>query len=109
MQIKSFSVKNFKNFQNRVSFDFSKTRDYGFNSALIKNGLVNKALVYGYNDSGKTNLGLAMMDITSHLGCGSSILSHDTYYLNAYSADECAEFTYVFLDNGQKEIIYSIR
>ncbi|MCH3909265.1 MAG: hypothetical protein LKF75_05085 [Bacilli bacterium] len=109
MQIKSFSVKNFKNFQNRVSFDFSKTRDYGFNSALIKNGLVNKALVYGYNDSGKTNLGLAMMDITSHLGCGSSILSHDTYYLNAYSADECAEFTYVFLDNGQKEIIYSYK
>jgi AAA15 family ATPase/GTPase len=109
MQIKSFSVKNFKNFQNQITFDFSKTRDYGFNTSLVKNGLVNKSLIYGYNGSGKSNLGFAMMDITNHLSDNIHDFSHYNNYLNANSVDDYAEFTYVFLDNGQKEITYSYK
>ena len=39
--IKKFSVKNFKNFREKLVLDFSRVRDYEFNDFLIKNGIVN--------------------------------------------------------------------
>ena len=39
IMIKKFSVKNFKNFKEKLTLDFSKIRDYGFNQSLIKNNL----------------------------------------------------------------------
>lgn len=65
--LKKFEVKNFKGFKNKLILDLSATRDYSFNSKLIRNGLVNKGLIYGKNGTGKSNLGLAMFDITWHL------------------------------------------
>jgi AAA15 family ATPase/GTPase len=56
--LKSFSVTGFKGFRDTCTIDFSKVRDYDFNQNLIKNGLVNKVLLYGKNGSGKSNLGL---------------------------------------------------
>ena len=107
IMIKRFSVKNFKNFRNRLTLDFSCVRDYAFNTQLIKSGLVNKMLIYGPNNSGKSNLGAAIMDITNHLtdnyGMVNPIYS---YYINGNSVDDLVEFEYVFLLNNM-EIKYS--
>ncbi len=108
IMIKKFRVKNFKNFKDTLLLDFSKIRDYGFNQSLIRNGLVNKMLIYGPNNSGKSNLGAAMMDITTHLtdNFGTNILY--LYYLNGDFIDETVEFTYDFLLNN-KDVTYSYK
>jgi len=107
--IKRFSVKNFKNFKEKLILDFSKTREYEFNQNLIKNGLVNKMLIYGPNNSGKSNLGAAVMDITTHLtdNYGTDNLIY-AYYLNGDFVDDVVEFKYEFLFNDN-EIVYSYK
>lgn len=65
--IKKIEVSNYKGFSDIISFDFSNTRDYKFNKDLIKNNLVNKAIIYGKNGSGKSNIGFALFDLTAHL------------------------------------------
>lgn len=98
--LKKFSVKNFKNFKERLTLDFSRGRDYEFNQKLIKNGLINKMLIYGPNNSGKSNLGAAIMDITTHLtdnyGVDNIIYA---YYVNGDYVDNIVEFKYEFLLN----------
>ncbi len=37
------------------------------NQRVIRNGIIKDSVILGYNASGKTNLGLAMMDIIVHL------------------------------------------
>ncbi len=107
--IKRFSVRNFKNFKEELVLDFSKTRDYEFNQSLIKDGLVNKMLIYGKNNSGKSNLGAAIMDITTHLtdniGFDNKLYE---YYMNGDCAKEEVSFKYEFLLDG-KEITYAYK
>ena len=107
--LRKFSVKNFKNFKDNLVLDFSKSRDYEFNQHLIKNGLVNKMLIYGPNNSGKSNLGAAIMDITTHLtdnyGINNIIYA---YYINGDFVDNTVDFKYEFLLNN-KEITYSYK
>lgn len=104
--LKSFKVKNFKNFKKNIILDFSATHDYEFSTQLIKNNLINKALIYGKNNTGKSNLGAAIMDITSHLTdnqCSNNPLYK--YYINGDSKKRIAEFEYIFLF-GDKEVTY---
>jgi len=61
-----FKVENFKNF-NALEFDFEKARNYEFNENAVKDGIVKTSVVYGTNGSGKTNLGLALLDISTTL------------------------------------------
>lgn len=107
--IKKFSVRNFKNFNTELVLDFSKTRDYSFNQNLIKNGLVNKMVIYGPNNSGKSNLGAAIMDITNHLtdynGQENKLY---LYYLNGNYVDDEVSFKYEFLFDD-KEVEYSYK
>lgn len=63
--LKKFSVTNFKNFQEKTTFDLGDTRNYKFNSKCVKDGIVNKAIIYGKNASGKSNLLFAIFDIVS--------------------------------------------
>lgn len=106
--IKKFSVKNFKNFENILEVDFSRKRDYEFNQYLIKNGLINKMLIYGPNNSGKSNLGAAIMDITRHLTDNRNDNLLYAYYLNGNGVEQYVEFKYDFLF-GTQEISYSYR
>ncbi len=99
--IKKFSVTNFKNFKDKLTLDFSKSRDYNFNSHLIVNDLINKAIVFGYNSSGKSNLGFAIMDITSHLTDNIKQENHYSYSLNLESGKNEATFEYEFLFSNQ--------
>lgn len=105
IMIRKFSVENFKGFKEKITLDFSRTRDYSFNSYLIKNKIVNKGIIYGKNGSGKSNLGFALYDLTVHLT--DKIKPSMDWYLNYRNLDNdnyVANFEYEFyFDN---EIYY---
>lgn len=105
--LKKFSVENFRSFKNKITIDFATSRDYDFNGELIKNGLINKALIYGPNSSGKSNLGFALMDITAHLtdNVSNQPYLHYKFPINLESGKNEILFEYVFYFNG-KDIVY---
>ena len=65
--LKLFEVAEFKNFSKKMTVDFSDVHDYQFHTDCITNGLIGKMIIYGRNSVGKSNLGLAMFDVVSHL------------------------------------------
>lgn len=92
-----FAVKNFRNFGEWFEFDLSSPKQYEFNASALKDGVVNHAMIYGINGGGKSNLGLAMIDLTHHLLDDQQISpSLVGNYLNASSANTLAEFKYTF-------------
>ncbi len=106
--LKRFEVMGFKNFSNSIILDFTDVRDYKFNTKCIKNDLLNKMIVYGKNSVGKTNLGLALFDITTHLTDKNVTPGVYDFYLNVDENAKYAEFHYVF-QFGQSEVSYSYR
>lgn len=97
--LKKFKVCNFKSFEKEFVLDLSATNGYTFNTECIRNGIVNCAMVYGYNGIGKSNLGWAIFDIIEHLTDKSRIEFPYRHYLNACSKNDLAEFSYEFLIN----------
>ncbi|HQI04023.1 MAG TPA: AAA family ATPase [bacterium] len=91
-----FEVKNFKNFKDNFVLDFTKTSGYNFNPECVKDGIVNKAIIYGPNAIGKSNLGFAIFDIVSHITDKKKSQELYTDYLNAESDIKLAEFAYYF-------------
>lgn len=63
--LKKITVRNYKCFD-ELTFDLSAA-DYSYNPILVKDGVVNKALVFGKNGTGKTSLGFAIFDLIQHL------------------------------------------
>lgn len=106
--LKKFTVKNFKNFSNSCTMDFTKTREYDFNLHLIKNGVINKALIYGANGTGKSNLGLAIMDISIHLSDNQRNMWLYSFPLNGDTSYNYMSFEYIF-DFAGEEIVYSYK
>lgn len=105
--LKKFTVQNYKGFKDAISIDFSKYRDYKFNSHVINNGLLTKAVIYGKNATGKTNFGLALFDITLHLVDKQQSPHEYINYLNAASVESSASFEYIFLlDNTEVSYRY---
>ena len=94
--LKEFRVKNFRSFQDWFVFKLDNVRDYGFNGECIKNNIINKAVVYGENSSGKSNLGFAIMDISTHLFDGLNQISPYKNFLNLSSTETEASFVYIF-------------
>lgn len=92
-------VKNFKQFKD-LAFDFTKTREYGFNTDCLTEGVLKTVLVYGANASGKSNLGFAIFDIVQHLCDKTSKPKAYKYYLNADNSSEPAWFSYLFKLGG---------
>ena len=95
--IKQFRVRNFKNFNEEIVFNLTNNRDYGWNESLVKDGLINKAIIYGENNSGKSNLGAAIMDITTHLSDNFHINRLYNHYSNGNSIDNDVSFNYEFV------------
>ena len=98
-----FSVKNYKNFENEISIDFSQVGGYKFNEDCLSNNILSKVLIYGKNATGKSNLGLALFDITKNLF--SRPLNDDqnfTSFLNNNSDNVIATFCYIFLHNNNE-------
>jgi len=65
--LKRFEVEGFKCFDFPLIIDFSDIKQYSFNRDCISNNLLKTLIVYGKNAVGKSNLGLAIFDLVSHL------------------------------------------
>ncbi|CAB5495995.1 hypothetical protein THERMOT_424 [Bathymodiolus thermophilus thioautotrophic gill symbiont] len=102
--LEKFSVTNFKNFNEKLTFDFTAS-DYQFNPQSVKEGLVKTAIIYGANASGKSNLGFAMFDIVQHLTDNASKGSFYQNYLTKPNKHPCAEFEYCFIFK-QNKVVY---
>ena len=86
--LKKVEITNFKNFNEKFTFDLSDTNNFEFNKECIKDGIVRKALIYGQNGCGKSNLALAMFDMISHLTDKSFNKNKYNNYLNANNDDK---------------------
>ena len=108
IMLQLFEVTGFKNFEKKMRLDFSDVRDYKFNDNCIENNLLSKIIVYGKNASGKSNLGLAVFDIVSHMTTNNVTPGLYDYYLNVNNKTGFAEFRYVFAF-GDSKIDYLYR
>ncbi|MCK4260987.1 MAG: AAA family ATPase [Halanaerobiales bacterium] len=90
-----FRVKNFKNFKDELVFRLDQVKNYEFSSNAIMDGIVKTALVYGKNGSGKSNLGLAIFDITLNLTDNESNLNKYKPFTNLFKGG-IAKFYYKF-------------
>lgn len=105
--LKKFKVKNFKKFKDELEFDFDNIKNYQFNTEVIDNGLVNVALVYGSNGSGKSNLGFAIFDIILHTTENvKKLIFYKNYLYGNGSLKDRAEFSYEF-KFGEDSVIYN--
>ena len=94
-----FSVKNFKGFKDTISLDLSAS-NYEFNHECVRDGYAHKALIYGYNGVGKSNFGLAVMDIIINLTDKEKTLLFTGSYRNAETDNKIIEFNYKFKFDG---------
>ncbi len=100
-----FQVKNFKKFKDEIIFDLSNTRNYSFNEEVIKGKILNKALIYGSNGSGKSNLGFAIFDIIFHTTDNEKIKKfYENYLYGNGIIEKKAEFIYTFKILGESVI-----
>ena len=109
--LKKFTVSNYRSFENPITLDFTNIGEFDFNEECVEGGLINKAIMYGKNAVGKTNLGLAVVDVMTMIpGKASDItLRHArakaSGFINAKTNEQVAKFEYVFqIEN--KEIRY---
>jgi len=101
-----FSVKNFKGFKDTISLDLSAS-NYEFNNECVLDGYAHKALIYGYNGVGKSNLGLAIMDIIINLTDKEKGPLLTSNYSNAETVNSLVEFRYKFkFQNSMVEYCY---
>lgn len=95
--LKKVEITNFKNFNEKFTFDLSDTNSFQFNEKSIQNGIVNTGVIYGHNGCGKSNLGLAIFDLVSHLTDRKFQNGQYGNYLNANSDEKIATFKFTFL------------
>lgn len=100
--LQEFSCENFRNFKEKIVLDFT-CANYEFNKESVRNGIVNTGVIYGINGSGKTNLGLAIMDISTVLTDNAVSPLHTnkpSYHLNDKEKNIDSFFSYKFLFDG---------
>ncbi len=94
--LKKFEVIGFKNFDFPLVLDFSDVKQYNFNKECIKDGILKTVVVYGKNSVGKSNFGLALFDIVTHLVDRHVTPNLFDYYLNNNGNFNVASFCYTF-------------
>ena len=102
--LKKFSVENFKGFHNKLTFDL-EVDNYDFNPEVIENSCISKGIIYGVNSSGKSNLGLALFDIITHLTERQKLMLRNDLYLNMSNSNSVANFEYEFIFDGH-DVVY---
>ena len=102
--LKTFSVDNFKVFQNKLTLEL-EADNYDFNPEVIENSCISKGIIYGVNGSGKSNLGLALFDIITHLTERQKLMLSNDLYLNMSNSNSVANFEYEFIFDGH-DVVY---
>ena len=102
--LKKFTLKNYKNFKDKITIDFENIAGYQFNTDCLSDGIIGKMLIYGRNATGKTNLGRAILDIGFTIFGGARYESNGLL-LNADSKEDAAMFQYEFRF-GNTELSY---
>ncbi len=106
--LKNFSVENFKGFKDKITFDIGSPSNYSFHPEVVENGCVTKGVIYGINSCGKSNLGLAIFDIITHLTDKQKLLQSYDLYLHMSGRKSFAEFEYNFVF-GNHEVVYKYK
>lgn len=104
--LKKFSVENFKGFKDKITLDIGNSSNYGFHPEVVKENCITKGIIYGINGCGKSNLGLAIFDLITHLTEKQKLLQSYDFYLNMSGRKSFAEFDYTFVFDGH-ELIYT--
>lgn len=95
--LKRFAVKNYRGFREELVWDLSQAGNYQFNTHAVKDGIIKNGVIYGTNGSGKSNLGLAVIDIVHHLNYREYYADcYDNYLYAGASSDTLVEFHYTF-------------
>lgn len=98
--LRKFEVKNYKNFKDTISIDFTNVHDYRYNEYCVKNDLLSKMIIYGKNAEGKSNLGFAIFDMINDVQIGRNpyfYRNDQRLYKNANAKDsDLVEFFYSF-------------
>lgn len=102
--LKKFAVEKFKGFQNKLTLDL-EADNYDFNPKVIENSCLSKGIIYGVNSSGKSNLGLALFDIITHLAERQKLMLSNDLYLNMSNSNSVANFEYEFIFDGH-DVVY---
>ncbi len=101
--LKKFTVTNFKGFKDSMTLDLSDVKNYAFHEEAINQNekIVKLALIYGPNGIGKSNLSVAIFDITANLTDNRiSSICYEPNYKNAnLDASTPVEFEYIFQFN----------
>lgn len=106
--IEKFEISGFKNFENKYTLDLSNGKNYDFNKNLVENKIIKVCSIFGKNSSGKSNLGLALLDIVNHLTDDKEkTIKKAKPYLNL-NGSKYAEFTYYF-KFGEDRLIYNYK
>ena len=103
--LKKFSVENFKGFRDKITFDIGSPSNYGFHPEVIEGSCITKGIIYGINGCGKSNLGLAIFDVITHLTDKQKLLQSYDFYLNMSGRKSFAEFEYTFIFD-RHELVY---
>ena len=82
IMLKKFSVENFKGFKDKITLDIGSPSNYGFHSEIIEEHCITKGIIYGINGCGKSNLGLAIFDVITHLTEKQKVLQSYDFYQN---------------------------
>ena len=106
IMLKKFSVENFKGFKDKITLDIGNSSNYGFHPEVVKENCITKGIIYGINGCGKSNLGLAIFDLITHLTEKQKLLQSYDFYLNMSGRKSFAEFNYTFVFDGH-ELIYT--
>ncbi len=103
-----FAVTNYRGFAKRIEWDLSHPANYGFNTHVIKDGIIKNGIVYGPNGSGKSNFSLALFDITSHLAPQPLASRYDANFIYAGDMAGVVTFEYTFrFGSDSVEYVYA--
>lgn len=107
IMLKRFCVENYRGFEQKICFDLGTPNNYSFHPEVIENGCITKGIIFGINSCGKSNFGLAIFDIITHLTEKQKLQKNDYFYLNLNEKKPFAEFEYVFqFDNHELSYKY---
>lgn len=102
------SIQNFRNFSDKYIFDLTSKKNYEFNDFAVRENIVKHSIVYGKNGCGKSNLGLAILDITTNIAPDDLVRINtiNDSYINADNSSSIAEFEFIFIFSGI-EVVYT--